>query len=238
MYEDNWGDSVEAVGFDMGETLLYYKNVPLSWKGMYKWALSRVSQELQIEGEDEFVRKAQEVLSRYNTRIHRREYEVTDMVIFSDIFKINRLDEKYIPQAIQIFFEYFQQQSTLYQDTIPVLKALKERNIKIGILTDVPYGMNKTLVLRDMEPIQGYLDIILTSVEVGFRKPRQEGFNRLAKELETDVREMMYVGNEEKDIMGANQSGMMSVLIDREKRRPEWNQGRTIQSLKELLLLL
>lgn len=53
-----------------------------------------------------------------------------------------------------------------------------------------------------------------------------------------DVREMKYVGNEEKAIVGANQSGMMSVLIDREKRRPEWNQGRTIQSLKELLLLM
>ncbi|SFM47076.1 Haloacid dehalogenase-like hydrolase [Paenibacillus sp. 1_12] len=86
------------------------------------------------------------------------------------------LDNTYLFQAIEIFFNFFQQGSSPYEKTLNTLKTLKERNIKIGVLTDVPYGMNKKLVLRDIKAIQEYIDVIITSVDVGFRKPRSEGF--------------------------------------------------------------
>lgn len=56
---------MKAIGFDLGETLIYYNNVPLSWKEHYK---------------------AEAVLSRYNTRICPKDHEVTDKEVFKEIF--------------------------------------------------------------------------------------------------------------------------------------------------------
>jgi putative hydrolase of the HAD superfamily len=229
---------VEAIGFDLGETLIYYNNVPLSWKEHYRKALTKMMNGLGLPSNEELVTHAEDVLSRYNTRIYPRDYEVTDLKIFRDIFDVLGLDIQYIPQAIHVFFDFFQQESKVYEDTIDTLKGLKERNIRVGILTDVPYGMNKNLVLRDIESFKEYVDVMITSVDVGYRKPRIEGFNRLAQELKTVNNKMFYVGNELKDITGANRAGMRSILINRTEENMNMNQDASIKSLTEILGLL
>lgn len=95
------------------------------------------------------------------------------------------------------------------------LKDLKENGIKIGILTDVPYGMDKNFVLSDIERFKEYVDVILTSVEVGYRKPNKQGFIKLSNELDVNPNELTYVGDEQKDIIGANNIGIHSILINR-----------------------
>ncbi|MNI65305.1 Phosphatase [compost metagenome] len=137
--------------------------------------------------------------------------------------------------AIRVFFSFFQQRSKVYEDTVSVLKELRKADIRVGILTDVPYGMGKDYVLRDIKPFRQYIDVVLSSVDVGFRKPRTEGFSQLAKELGTANHQMMYVGNESKDITGANRSGAVSVLINRENPAKDWGQQITINSLSGLL---
>ncbi|MFD0679245.1 MULTISPECIES: HAD family hydrolase [unclassified Paenibacillus] len=78
----------------------------------------------------------------------------------------------------------------------------------------------------------------MTSVDVGYRKPRTESYIRLANELGTDPSRMMFVGNELKDITGANQSKMKSVLINRSGAERNWNQQVTISDLNEIVSLL
>ena len=183
---------------------------------------------------EELIHKAENVLSLYNTRLQPRDYEVTDIDIFSAVFKEWGLSGRNIEQAIEVFFGFFQQQSQLYEDTLNVLKVLKSRKISIGILTDVPYGMRKELVLRDIAPIRDYIDVVLTSVDVGYRKPRPEGYMQLLQELDVSKDEMLYVGNEEKDIIGANRAGVTSVLMNRERKSVNWGQQWTISSLSEI----
>ena len=48
----------------------------------------------------------------------------------------------------------------------------------------------------------------------------------------------MYVGDEEKDIVGANRLGITSVLINRTETTADFGQTYTIQSLHELLTLI
>ena len=132
-------------------------------------------------------------------------------------------------------FCYFKRNVKLYEDTTSTLKSLKERGIRIGILTDVPYGMDKNLVLDDIEKFREYVDIILTSVEVGYRKPNKHGFIQLSKELVVDLNELIYVGDEEKDIIGANSLGIYSVLINRTNNDLKYGQKKTIRNLSELV---
>ena len=50
--------------------------------------------------------------------------------------------------------------------------------------------------------------------------------------------DMMYVGDEQKDIAGVNALGIVSVLIDRSGSKPAWGQQHTIRSLLDMQVIL
>jgi putative hydrolase of the HAD superfamily len=138
--------------------------------------------------------------------------------------KINTSERDIIEKS---FFVFFNENQIPFPDTEDVLKGIKEMNLKIGILTDAPYGMSKKYELDKIKPMEKYIDTIISSVEVGYRKPNIKGYEVLAKELNVETNEMVYIGNEEKDIIGANNAGMISVLINR--REEELNFGEKYQ---------
>lgn len=230
---------MKAVGFDLGRTLVGDENVPLSWKSLYKEALIDALHKCNSNVDDNKIVIGEEILLKYNTRTNYREIEVSSDVIFSEILvKWEMNTEANLAKVKKAFFSYFQRNIRLYEDTASTLKTLKERGIKVGILTDVPYGMDKKLVLADIEKFKEYVDIVLTSVEVGYRKPNKQGFIQLSKELAVDSNEMIYVGDEEKDIIGANGLGICSILINRTDNDIQYGQYRTIKKLSELLDIL
>lgn len=232
---------IRAVGFDLGETLITYAEAPLSWTSLYRAALERVARALDVlVGEEQFV-AAERVLATYNTRLTPRTTEVAAQMIFQQALATwPRADEAAIDVAITGFFGFFQQSLRGYDDTLPALRALRERLLRIGVLTDVPYGMPRRFVEQDLAQTQlaSRIDHLVTSVDVGFRKPAPQGFQRLAQMMGCDPGEMLYVGNEPKDITGANAAGITSVLIDRERLRPSIGQAVTIYSLEEIASLL
>lgn len=227
---------MKAIGFDLGRTLVGDENIPLSWKNLYKEALIDVLHRCNCTVDHNKITIGEEILLKYNTRTNYREIEVGSDIIFSEILTKWKLNPKtHLNIVKEAFFSYFQRNVKLYEDTISTLKTLKERGIKIGILTDVPYGMDKKLVLADIEKFKEYIDIVLTSVEVGYRKPNKQGFIQLSKKLVVDLNEMVYVGDEEKDIIGANSLGIYSVLINRTNNNLKYEQKKTIKELSELL---
>jgi FMN phosphatase YigB (HAD superfamily) len=60
--------------------------------------------------------------------------------------------------------------------------------------------------------------------DVAFRKPDPRCLLALAKALDGSPAEMVHMGNEPKDIAGANAAGVSSVLIDRDRLLPEHGQ--------------
>lgn len=86
--------------------------------------------------------------------------------------------------------------------------------------------------------IDRFVSMVPTSVEAGHRKSAPVGFARLASELDAPMGDLIYVGNEEKDIDGVSAAGARSVLIDREGRRPDWGAWARIEHLDEILGLL
>ncbi len=117
-----------------------------------------------------------------------------------------------------------------------MLTLLREQKIPVGILTDVPYGMPREFVERDLEAakILGLFDVLLTSVEVGVRKPEAKGYLALAKRLSVAAEEMLYVGNEPKDVIGARSAGVFAVLLDRPGKGGDHGQHRTVSTLSAI----
>ena len=122
-----------------------------------------------------------------------------------------------------------------FNDTEEVLQDIKNNNLKIGILTDVPYG-SINVVTDDINKIKNYkiIDVILSSVEVGYRKPNTTGYIMLAEKLGTKTNEMIYIGNEEKDIIGANDAGIISILINRLNKEINYGEKYQFKNLKDM----
>src|SRR5205814_8336318 len=119
----------------------------------------------------------------------------------------------------------------LYDDALPVLAALRERGLKIGLLSNSA---------RDLDAFVAHhcltVDAVLTSQTHGKTKPHATIFQRMLELLEVDPGDALMVGDTyEDDVEGALAVGMRAVLVDREGRYP----GReSISDLRALVSLI
>jgi len=100
--------------------------------------------------------------------------------------------------------------------------------------------MPRAFVERDIADagITGLFDVLLTSVEVRVRKPEPAGYHELAKRLGVASAEMLYVGNEAKDVIGARNAGALSAFLDREGSGADHGQKFTLSTLADIYHIL
>jgi putative hydrolase of the HAD superfamily len=224
---------IKAVSFDIGHTLVRYNN-PLNWKSLYEPALMKVAESYGITLSNEEIKRAISILSYYNTRENPREIEVNSETIFDEILDAWKQPHIRIDAAKQAFYGFFQTDAVSFDDVENTLQHLKSTGVKIGALTDVAYGMDNSFSLQDIAAISHYFDLVLTSVDVGYRKPNAKGFSMLLSAFDCLPSQMIYVGDEQKDIAGANALGIISVLIDRNNATPDWGQNYTVHKLSDI----
>ena len=94
-----------AVGFDIGHTLIDY-NSPLSWKSLYPDALRKIMEVCRLGKQEELLDSAIAILSKYNTREHYREYEVSSDTIFREIFDAWGQDYGKLSDAKKVFYGF------------------------------------------------------------------------------------------------------------------------------------
>jgi HAD superfamily hydrolase (TIGR01509 family) len=129
-----------------------------------------------------------------------------------------------------------------FDDTLGVLAQLKTDGYKIGLITNAMQPM----WMRDVElrtyGILDYLDVRLTSGDVGFMKPHPGIYWHALELLDVQPKEAVFVGDRPaNDIAGANQAGLTSVLMSPPHLERELNGVRpnfTISKLTELLPIL
>jgi putative hydrolase of the HAD superfamily len=229
---------VKAVIFDLGDTLVEYEGLPLSWVEYYPEALSRLAAHLGAAPNPRQIEAGQGILRAYNTRLHPRLEEISFRQILSEIARAWSVGPPTDDEgAATAFFSTFRQRLRPFPDSGPVLSELRRRGMAIGVFTDVPYGMPRSLVLEDIRDsgLEGLLDQVVTSGEAGFRKPSPVTLRTVAERLGLGPADFAYVGNEAKDAAAARAYGCRSVVIDRAGAKPGWNQDRTLSSLADLL---
>lgn len=95
--------------------------------------------------------------------------------------------------------------------------------------------MDNQYVLDDISSLKQYINYPYTSNDVGYRKPNVECLKFVASKMNVDISEILFVGDEEKDMICANNAGAYSVLINRDGVKKDYGQKAEIQSLAELL---
>ena len=229
---------MKAVAFDLGDTLVEYEGMPLSWEAHYPEALEHLAEFLKAKPNASQIAEGCAILRSYNTRIYPREVEFPFAAILAKLLPYlgitaDRADESSCAMA---FFRIFRQRLRCFPEVKATLEKLRRDRVRVGIFTDVPYGMPRSLVLEDIKQVslENYYDVLLTSRDVSYRKPSVKTLGALRKELNCHADEMLHVGNEKKDIEVARAFGCRSILLDRSHHGQDWGQNRTIASLTEL----
>ena len=229
---------MKAVAFDFGNTLAY-SGLPLNWQDFYCDALTAVLKATGTEVTSGKLQGAEKILRKYNARINEREYEVTSDTIFTELFNDWGITgSSAMKPAKDAFYSFFFTKTEVYPDTESLLRELKNKRLKLGILSDTAYGAGKEYLLAGVPHSAKYFDVLLTSTDVGFRKPNVTGYLRLARELGVKTADCLFVGDEPKDIIGANNSGMISILINRTNENRDYGQKYTVGTLEEILKLV
>jgi len=228
---------MKAVAFDLGDTLVEYEGVPLNWEAHYPEALENLALYIGVSPSPPQVAACCAILRRYNTRIHLREEEVSFAAILAELSRVFDVDAPSDELGCATaFFRIFRQRLRCFPETLEALSAMRKKQLKVAVFTDVPYGMPRELVVEDVRAtaVGDSFDAVITSRDVGFRKPAPATLRSLAKVLSCELEEMIYVGNERKDVEVARTCGCQAVLIDRAKHGHDWGQDRTISLLSEI----
>lgn len=98
-----------------------------------------------------------------------------------------------------------------YPHVRSTLIALKEKGMKLGILSDAP-RLKAWMRLTEMG-VADFFDLVVTLDDTGKRKPSRMPFEAALKGLEAHAKEILFVGdNPARDIKGAKKAGMQTCL--------------------------
>jgi putative hydrolase of the HAD superfamily len=101
----------------------------------------------------------------------------------------------------------------LFDDVVPVLTQLKERGLVLGLISNVDRDI--TSLYQELG-LSAWLQVVVTSQEVGFNKPRPEIFQVALKQAGVKPSEAIYIGDQYQfDIVGAKGASMQGILLDR-----------------------
>lgn len=224
---------IKAVVFDLGRTLMEYKDMPNSWQEYYPDAFENVRSSLGLDVTDEELNESLEVFKTYSPRLHYREIDYTPEHIFKDVTKHWRCGFV-MDDLIKAFFASMKLSGYIYPETLPFLESIRKKGIKTAALTDVATGMPDEMHKSYFPELLPYLDMYVSSVSCGYRKPNPKGLEMIAEEFSIEKNEMIMVGDEPKDITVAKRFGCPAVYIDRKGDGGDFGQDYTITSLEEL----
>ena len=111
---------------------------------------------------------------------------------------------------------------------------LRSQGYGIATLTDVATGMPDELHKSYFPELMPYFDMYVSSLSCGYRKPNPKGLRDIAEHFGVSPDEMIFIGDEEKDIIVAKRFGCGSALIDRKGRGEQFGQDYTVTDLNGL----
>lgn len=100
-----------------------------------------------------------------------------------------------------------------YDDVLPAFERLRRRGLRIGIISN----WDARLVgLMESLGASEFLDVVISSADVGLRKPDPRIFQLACSRVGVAPAEAAHVGDHAyADVLGASTAGMRAVLIDR-----------------------
>jgi putative hydrolase of the HAD superfamily len=232
---------MKAILFDLGNTLVsYYERE--DFPAILGRALRAAYASLAADGYRRLT--LEEVLAR----APRAESDPEDLSIrpledrFEALFELAgaALPHESYWRAARAFVGPMQAPAVVYPDTIPTLGLLRDAGVRVGIVSNLPWGVPSELWRGELarHAIEQYLDFTVFCADIGRRKPSPAIFRAALDRLGVAPGEALFVGDEpEWDVGGAERAGIPAVLMDRNGRHPR-HAGARVTSLAQLVARL
>ena len=114
----------------------------------------------------------------------------------------------------EVYWSTVLNQMRLFPYALPRVKLLKSRGIKIALLSDLTaHIQHRKIKALDIE---SFIDVLVTSEEVGEEKPSSKMFNRVMWKLGLEAKDLLMIGDSlERDIRGAEAVGIKALLYQK-----------------------
>ena len=124
----------------------------------------------------------------------------------------------------------------LFEDVIPALVRLRSLGFTVGVISNV---RQKGSELTDSLGLTGYLDVAVTSGEVGAEKPHPPVFLEALRRADVTAEKSVHIGDQyTSDILGARNVGIHPVLLDRYGVSQGFNDVITVDSMMAVVSLM
>lgn len=100
----------------------------------------------------------------------------------------------------------------LYEDSLPVLRALREQGIRTAILSNIAVEIDP--LLRQLG-LTGEVDAVITSSDIGVVKPNPEAFLHALDALQLEPHTVLMVGDNATDDGSAANLGIRTLVLPR-----------------------
>lgn len=221
---------IKAILFDLDNTLINF----LQFKIETAKAASRAMRRMGLEApENELYGK---IFSVYDEK--GIEYQKTFYDVVAQYGLEVNLAEKVQQAAILAYLQKKFEVLKPYPNVLPTLAKLREKGIRLGIVTDAP--RNKAWQRLILAGLQNEFDFVITHDDTKAMKPHPSPFYVALKKLEILPGACLFVGdNPERDIKGAKEVGMLTCWAKYGSmvRKPETKPDYEIASFDEILRL-
>jgi HAD superfamily hydrolase (TIGR01549 family) len=240
--------TIQAVLFDLGETLMYSLN---PWPPVFDRAgreLSTALCESNVDVDcDTFHIDFRQRLDEYYADRERNLFETSTIMILRELLAEkghHNVPEKILRDGLDQFYAVTQQNWALEEDATPTLNILQENGFHLGLVSNAG-DTRDVFQLTEKFGIEKYFDFIITSAECGYRKPHPRIFELALTNWGYMPDEIAMVGDRlDADIRGAQPLGIYTIWITRRAKRldpapisPDYS-VKTLGEIPALLLSL
>jgi HAD superfamily hydrolase (TIGR01509 family) len=183
------------------------------------------------------------VIGQVNASYARHELEELDVLaLFEQALSALGLEvpREMVQQIHELEYRAIVSVRTVPPENLETLAALRARGLKLGLVSNAHFL--PALMLEDFERLglAQYMDAIVTSSQLGVRKPHPAIFERVLAELGVSPGEALFVGDKvREDVQGPKALGMRAVLTHQFRQEEFDGSGSTpdlvIGSLPELV---
>ncbi|MEK6973253.1 MAG: TIGR02253 family HAD-type hydrolase [archaeon] len=220
---------IKAVIFDLDNTLIDF----MKMKKMASEAAVSAMIDVGLDMEED--KAIERLFGMYE------EHGFEDQTILDKFIKENNkgnLDYKMLAAAVAAYRKVKSGYLTPYPHVQKVLIKLKEKGIKLGIVSDAPI---KQAWLRLAElRLMDFFDVVIAVGGTGFEKPNKAPFEKALNELKVKAEEILFVGdNPARDIAGAKRMGMRTALAKYGQVKKKGSKADyVLNDIKDLLKIL
>ncbi|MBL7055022.1 TIGR02253 family HAD-type hydrolase [Candidatus Woesearchaeota archaeon] len=218
---------IKAVIFDLDNTLIDFMS-------MKKASCDAAISAMIGSGLDVKRKKAIEVLF-----VLYDKYGLEEKTIFQKFLKevTGRINYRILANGIVAYRKARSGFLDPYPGTDYVLLKLKDRGIKLGILTDAP-RLKAWIRLASMK-LSNFFDVVVTLEDTKKEKPSKEPFKTILNKLKIKPEECLMVGDRpERDIEGAKKLGIRTCFAKYGNPEAKAKADYTIGDIRELLKIV